>query len=62
MRHKRQVSKWSWFLSMVSNATERSGKLRIEKLPIGSSDAEATVNLREDHFDGGMSGSQDEVS
>ena len=47
---------------MASNATERSGKLRIEKLPIGSSDAEATVNLREDHFDGGMSGSQDEVS
>lgn len=62
MCHKHQVSKWSWFLSMASNATERSGKLRIEKLPIGSSNAEATVNLREDHFDGGMSGSQDEVS
>lgn len=49
-------------VSMASNATERSGKLRIEKLPIGSSDAEAIVNLREDHSDGGMSGGQDEVS
>ena len=47
---------------MASNATERSGKLRIEKLPIGSSDVEAIVNLREDHSDGGMSGSQDKVS
>ena len=43
---------------MASNATERSGKLRIEKLPIGSSDVEAIVNLREDHSDGGMSGNE----
>ena len=49
-------------VSMASNATERSGNLGIEKLPVGSRDVEAIVNLREDHFDGGMSGSQDEVS
>lgn len=49
-------------MSIASNAAERSGKLRIERLPIGSSNVEATVNLREDHFDGGWSGSQDDVS
>lgn len=49
-------------VSTASNAAERSGKLRIERLPIGSSNVEAIVNLREDHFDGGWSGSQDDVS
>ena len=49
-------------VSMASNATERSGNLGIETLPVGSRDVEAIVNLREDHFDGGMSGIKDEVS